>query len=88
MCSLTYRTSTSKHTVWVSNYQTVTDSYPVTQTALGRCLVGGMVQPKVSALVYSEQDGHGSAPPSQNAGTLSHHILVLNAVLHGCLGVN
>ena len=37
---------------------------------------------------YSGQDGHGSAPASKNAGTLSHHILVLNAVLYGCLGVN
>ena len=38
--------------------------------------------------VYSGQDGHGSAPLSENVGTLSHHILDLNAVLHGCLGVN
>lgn len=41
----------SMHTVWGSSHQTVTDPYPVTQTALGSCLVGGMVQHKVSVCV-------------------------------------
>ena len=31
------------HTVWGYSYQTVTDPYPVTQTAPGHWLVGGMV---------------------------------------------
>lgn len=31
------------------------------------------------------QDGHGSAPLSKKAGTLSHHVLAFNALLHGCL---
>lgn len=42
----------------------------------------------VCVCVYSGQDGHVSASLSKDVGTLSHHILVLNAVLHGCLGVN
>lgn len=73
--------------VWASSYQTVTDPYPVTQTVPGRRF-GRYSAILVCVCVYCGQDGHGSAPLSKHAGTLSHHILVLKAVLHGCLGVN